>query len=147
MVDKAANSLWQSALAGLSSTVADVRSFAVRSPQMRDVTVVHLLPTTGLARDIFNGAYGLMVFTPVHTDEGVDAKVIRALFDLTPSEARVARGIAQGRTVAEIARTSGLTLGTVRSQLKAVFAKTGSHRQTDVAVLLAGLSRLPIPKI
>jgi DNA-binding CsgD family transcriptional regulator len=143
--DKAANTLLQQALVGLSQAASSaVRSFPARSPsESEQIVVAHLLPITGEARDIFNGALGVLMFTPV-TANLPDANLIRALFDLTPGEARVAREIARGSSIDEIASRSRVDRETVRSQLKSVFAKTGTHRQAEVAALLAGLPRLPI---
>ena len=55
---------------------------------------------------------------------------------LTPAELRVAPGISRGESLAEIARTHGISVKTVRTQLKAVFAKTGTHRQAELAAMM-----------
>jgi DNA-binding CsgD family transcriptional regulator len=73
-----------------------------------------------------------------------DAKVLASLFNLTTAEARIARGISQGQAVGTIAEALGVSRQTVRSHLKAVFAKTGARRQVELAVLLAGAA-LPGP--
>jgi DNA-binding CsgD family transcriptional regulator len=86
----------------------------------------------------------VLALTPFKTPDAPDAALIRALFDLSASEARVARGIASGHTIAQIAASSGVTRETVRSQVKAVLAKTGTTRQAVLAALLAGLPKLPI---
>jgi DNA-binding CsgD family transcriptional regulator len=95
--------------------------------------VVHLVATPGEARHIFDGGLGVLVVTPVTVPDAPDAALIRGLFDLTPNEARVARGIAQGLTIDEIASCWSVERETVRTQLKAVFAKTGTSRQVEVA--------------
>jgi DNA-binding CsgD family transcriptional regulator len=65
--------------------------------------------------------------------------VLQGLFDLTPVEARVARGIAERQTVAAMALAFGTSRATVRTQLRAVLAKTGLRRQAELANLLAGV--------
>jgi DNA-binding CsgD family transcriptional regulator len=102
--------------------------------------VVHLVPVLGDACDVFVNAAFVLVVTPVEPAKVTDAEVIQALFDLTASEARVARGIAQGATVDELAQRHGVSAGTIRNQMKAVFAKTGVSRQVDLVRLLGGLS-------
>ena len=62
----------------------------------------------------------------------------QGLFDLTPTEAKVARLVANCRTVKDIARSTGVTEETIRKQLKTVFAKTGVSRQVELATLLGG---------
>jgi DNA-binding CsgD family transcriptional regulator len=65
---------------------------------------------------------------------------VKSLFDLTPTEARVARDLAEGKTVAAIASGAGASESTIRTHVRAVLEKTGCNRQTDVVALLAGLS-------
>ena len=65
---------------------------------------------------------------------------MRSLFDLTPSEARVARGLAVGETLEEIASAGGVAITTVRSQLRQVLEKTGCTRQAEVVSLLANVT-------
>ena len=67
------------------------------------------------------------------------------LFGLTQAEARVALQIGAGKSVNEIAEASGVKVGTIRSQVISIFAKTGLNRQQDVALFvrdLGDLSRL-----
>ena len=47
-------------------------------------------------------------------------------------------GIGERQTVDAIAEGLGISRETVRTQLKAVLAKTGATRQADLAALLAG---------
>lgn len=63
----------------------------------------------------------------------------RELFEFSPAEARIAALVGQGLSVPVIAKRLALQPGTVRNQLKAVFAKTGAVRQTELAVLLSRL--------
>jgi AraC-like DNA-binding protein len=46
---------------------------------------------------------------------------------LTQAEARVALAITRGESLDEIARARGVTVATVRTQLKSVFSKTRTH--------------------
>jgi DNA-binding CsgD family transcriptional regulator len=69
--------------------------------------------------------------------------VLRELYLLTPSEARLAFLLTTGRSVEESARELGIALSTARSVLKAVFAKTDTRRQSDlVRLLLTGPGEL-----
>ncbi|WP_169801551.1 helix-turn-helix transcriptional regulator [Hydrogenophaga palleronii] len=63
-------------------------------------------------------------------------EVLRQLFGLTPSEARVAAAIAEGVAPEEIAERLGVSTGTVRSHLKQALGKTGTHRQNELAALV-----------
>jgi DNA-binding CsgD family transcriptional regulator len=81
-----------------------------------------------------------LIATPVDRGSVPTAEVLQGLFDLTPAEARVARGIGEGRTIDAIALASGVTRETVRTQLAAVLAKTGLNRQAELVALLSGKS-------
>ena len=74
------------------------------------------------------------------------ANVVRSAFGLTRAEAEVAIRAARGRSAPQIARELQLSPGTVRVQLKAVFAKTYTRRQSELAAVVARagiLSRVP----
>ena len=142
LVDGHAQGLLQKALASLFEPFnGSVQSFASRVGET-DAAVIHVVPTSGQSRELFDGGLAVLVATPVTAPEAPDAQVIRALFDLSPGEARVARSLTRGQTIDQIADGSGVTRETVRTQVKAVMAKTGTTRQAEVAALLAGLPRL-----
>jgi DNA-binding CsgD family transcriptional regulator len=71
-----------------------------------------------------------------------DENLLRDLFLLTPAEARLAKRLSCGEGLDSIARDLGVTRGTLRAQLKALFWKTGTRRQGELIALLAHLSRL-----
>lgn len=56
---------------------------------------------------------------------------------LTPSEARLALHIGSGTSVREAADKEGIAFETARSRLKAVYAKTGTGRQSELALLVS----------
>jgi DNA-binding CsgD family transcriptional regulator len=69
----------------------------------------------------------------------IDPETLSATFELTPKEAAVAVALANGLSVEEVSKTNGTTLNTIRTQLKAIFRKTGTRRQTElVRLLLSG---------
>jgi DNA-binding CsgD family transcriptional regulator len=61
------------------------------------------------------------------------------LFGLSPAEARLASIIAGGIDLRTAAEDLGVKRDTARNQLKAIFAKTGAHRQSELVELLAKL--------
>lgn len=141
LADGAANELLSSALAALDTNPElSVRSFPLRDADDRAAMVGHLIPIRRSAHDIFAGSYALLVLTPVTATRGPPVELMRSLFDLTPSEARVARGLAAGDTLEEIAANGGVAISTVRSQLRQVLDKTGCTRQAEVVSLLANVT-------
>lgn len=64
---------------------------------------------------------------------------LTAMFDLTPTEVRVARHLASGLRPDEIAQKLGVAATTIAFHLRNVFSKTGTHRQADLVALLLSL--------
>jgi len=102
--------------------------------------ILHLLPIRRAARDIFSRSMAVLAVTEVGKVGPPDMRVLCGLFDLTPAEARVARGIAMAQTPETIAATLGISLETARSHLKRIMGKTGTARQAELVLLLSGLN-------
>jgi DNA-binding CsgD family transcriptional regulator len=64
------------------------------------------------------------------------AAIIAKTFRLTPSEAKVACIIARGASPGIAAGELKISRETARNQLKSVFAKTDTHRQSELVALL-----------
>ena len=65
---------------------------------------------------------------------------IAALFGLTAAEKRVAGHVAAGFNRTDIAAAAGVSDGTVKTQLAAIFDKTGAHDQRELELLIRELS-------
>jgi DNA-binding CsgD family transcriptional regulator len=65
-----------------------------------------------------------------------DLAILRELFALTPAEARVTGRLVLGRSVEEIASESGVSVETVRSQVRSILAKTNTGRQGELISLV-----------
>jgi DNA-binding CsgD family transcriptional regulator len=142
LVDPAAQENLRNALREIHSPTASARSFVVRSAEEMPV-VAHFVPAAGAAKHLFDGGSAILAITPVTVSPVPDVSLIRALFDLSPGEARIAAGIANGKSIDKLAEFAGVSRNTVRSQLKNVFTKTGTTRQAEIAALLSGLHKLP----
>ena len=138
--DPVAEAQLRVALSGLDPEAGPtVRSFAVRGDPATPAMAAHLLPLRGHALDLFAGAAAMLVLTPATAPHAPPLDLIQSLFDLTAAEARVARSLAGGERIDDIAAAGGVSRNTVRSQLQALMDKTGSRRQADVVALLAGI--------
>jgi DNA-binding NarL/FixJ family response regulator len=80
----------------------------------------------------------LIVRLPSEDEERI-ADAARALFGLTPAEARVSAGLALGRSVTGIAGEQSVSVGTVRTHVKRIFDKAGVTSQVE---LVSRLGRL-----
>lgn len=65
-----------------------------------------------------------------------DHFLLASAFDFTPAEARVAGALATGLSPKEISASLCVALSTVRSQLKAIYGKTGVNRQSELVRIL-----------
>ena len=137
LADPRAARLFQVALQS-PQTLRAGRSLALEARESGERAVLHLIPVTGSACDIFTNTAALAVLTKA--GGGVAATpLLRALFDLTPAEAELAASLAAGETLDEIAARRNRSLETLRSHMKCLRQKTGCRRQAELAALLAGL--------
>lgn len=90
-------------------------------------------------RGIIAGAAALVVMHEISGGK-VGRADLRARFRLTGREADLAAQLAAGNRIAEAAETMGMSISTARQHVKAILAKTGTHRQAELVALLARLS-------
>lgn len=67
---------------------------------------------------------------------GLSGLDVAVLFGLTPAEARLATALCDGASLNEYAGLHGVSVGTVRIQLKSIFSKTNTSRQSELIRLL-----------
>ncbi len=78
----------------------------------------------------------LLTLNALGPKPGPPAAILAKTFRLTPSEAKLACVIARGASPYIAARELNISKETARNQLKAVFAKTDTHRQSELVALL-----------
>jgi DNA-binding CsgD family transcriptional regulator len=139
--DQKAQSKLEAFLARMSvapdSAALNVDPIAVRRTEQRPI-VIRVLPIDGAASGPFLGARALLLLTELVPRPGPLPGLLINAFGLTPAEARLASLIASGASLDEIPEHLGITRDTARNQLKAVFAKTSTHRQAELVALLSG---------
>lgn len=100
---------------------------------------MHVVPIRRSAHDLFNHAAAILVLTTASTAVTEKTALLKALFDLTPTEASIAARVAAGHSLQAMATADAKSVETVRNQLKSVLAKTNCGRQLDLARLLTSL--------
>ena len=68
--------------------------------------------------------------------QSVPPEILATLFGLTPAEARVVVELVKGKRPQEVADDLSVSLNTVRNQLKQVFSKTNTGRQSELISLV-----------
>jgi DNA-binding CsgD family transcriptional regulator len=81
----------------------------------------------------------LILLTDLEDSWRAPVECIGSAFRLTPAEGKLAGMIALGERVEDCAERLGIGLGTARQRLKAILAKTDTHRQAELVALLRGV--------
>jgi DNA-binding CsgD family transcriptional regulator len=117
------------------------RFVALRAEQDRGAPIIaELSPVPARDTGPFASAAVLLTMAVQPVSDSFGAAFGDA-YGLTLAEAGIALSIAQGLDVDMIARSRRVSPDTVRTQLKSILAKTGTHRQSELASLLLSLSR------
>lgn len=122
---------------------------AAISDQQR-TSIVSVFTSPGVARlivvtplEISGSALALILFESENTNHFELRERFLSAYKLTKSERLIAHEILKGRSLTQAAVETDLSIATVRSYMKQVFAKTGTHRQSELVSLYFG-SILPV---
>lgn len=106
-------------------------------PSQLAVAVPVERPVSSL-RDHWPGARVALYVGDLDDTGTLRPEVLRTLYGLTEAEARLAIAIGRGRELPRLSEDWNVSTETLRTHLKAVFAKIGVNRQVDLVRLLAG---------
>lgn len=96
------------------------------------------IPSSGSITEIPPGNI-LCLVAPLDRRRIATANQLMDLFGLSAAEARLARALCHGDSLEEYATDQGLKLPTVKTQLRSIFAKTGTERQSSLVRVLSGV--------
>ncbi|NJC32723.1 DNA-binding CsgD family transcriptional regulator/PAS domain-containing protein [Sphingomonas jejuensis] len=116
----------------------------MRTAGAEGVMALFVAPLPGRHAEDLPGETAAMVV--VHDPRMVaspSTTMLRELFGLTPTEARLAVLLTVGHDIAGAALTLGQAPATARIHLKSVFRKLGVSRQAEMTALLAGIGAAP----
>ncbi len=104
--------------------------------------VLHVLPLRhgALRPGLVPSAAAAIFVTGATATSALPTKAVAELFDLTPAETRVLAEIVAGKSLAEVAATLDIGVGTVRTHLLRLFSKTRTNRQADLLRLVDSLA-------
>jgi DNA-binding CsgD family transcriptional regulator len=86
------------------------------------------------------GAKILLSISTPHPTPLIEANRLKAWYNLTPSEAKLASMLAAGKSLSDYAENRGVSIEAARFLLKGVFRKTGAESQAQLVSLI---TRLP----
>lgn len=115
------------------------RSFPLKASETAPAAILHFLPVVGVASEVFLNAGYFVLVTPAERGRAPAAALLRGLFDLTATEARIAEKLALGHVIAEIAASECSSTETVRSHVKSILSKSGVKSQRDFVSAVASI--------
>jgi DNA-binding CsgD family transcriptional regulator len=98
--------------------------------------IVRIWPFEGPSHPPAREVRALLTLNALGPRPGPPATILAKTFCLTPSEAKLACIIARGAPPYIAARELKISRETARNQLKSVFVKTNTHRQSELVALL-----------
>lgn len=130
------------AVAGLDERAAAVSVQRASGKRAHAVLVAPL----GLqaAQELNRNGSGAIVLIdgPANMQGAGSGELLQQLFKLTPREMELAQELVSGKRLDVYADERGVSINTAKSQLRAIFAKTETSRQSELMRLLAGISLL-----
>jgi DNA-binding CsgD family transcriptional regulator len=122
----------------LSADPPRAEPVTIRRPPKKPI-IARIHPIPAAARSPFLGARALLIMSSLAPKPPLSTSLLAGTFGLSPAEARLASILAAGVDLRAAAGELGVARDTARNQLKAIFAKTGAHRQSELVELLTKL--------
>lgn len=125
-----------------SGRTSNILLHATGEPDKRFSLTLARMQQCEPASELRRTAHGpevLCLVAPLDGRRVVTAQQLMDFFGLSKAEARLARAICHGDSVEEYSRDNDVGLPTVRTQLSAIFHKTGTSRQATLVHLIAGI--------
>jgi DNA-binding CsgD family transcriptional regulator/PAS domain-containing protein len=105
-------------------------------------SIAHVLPLKSgkLRPGLSLGAVAAVFISPASEANTAPVEALAALYDLTPTEARVMIEIASGKNRVAASQALGIADSTVKTHLSRVFEKTRTSDQAELAKMIASLT-------
>ena len=120
-------------LANSKNSEEKSRAYDFKVRLAADGTYLRVAPLPRTSNIFGCGASAIVL---VQMPKPVGTNYLQSSFSFSPSEADIARLLAEGATLDAIADQRGVTVATVRAQLKSVFSKAGVHRQAELVSII-----------
>ena len=137
------DSLLRQALPRFGET-ATSGSLTVRRPPGLPNLAMYITPVAATREDIgLKPVAALVLVVDPAARPRIDQDMVAALLDLTPAQSQVAAMLTEGRSVRDIAATTGRQPSTVRVLLKQIYGRQNLKDRADLVRLVMSLSDLP----
>ncbi|MBF0666074.1 MAG: helix-turn-helix transcriptional regulator, partial [Brevundimonas sp.] len=128
---------------GRGASLTAPKPFAVARPSGDPPYVLTLRPVFGGEADEAPGAAAVLFVHDPAGRRSTSTEGLRALFDLTAAEARLAEALTRGLSPVDYARASGVSINTAYTHLRRLKDKTGAHRLAELIHRLNDATPLP----
>lgn len=113
----------------------------IRRPSLRRPYFVSVSPFICKTAEFpCDESYGIVFIQDSEKKNETSQQMLRHLFNFTYAEAKVAAKLLEGKSISEVAEEIQISQSTVRTQLKSLFLKTSTNRQSDLIRRLLGYS-------
>ncbi|MDH3231443.1 MAG: PAS domain S-box protein [Alphaproteobacteria bacterium] len=119
---------------GAKATFAGVMTID-RDGDVRPLSIM-VAPVQMSAETQGNSQVAAIFIRDLEVRQSVPPEILAKLFGLTPAEARVVVELVKGKRPQEVADDLNVSLNTVRNQLKHIFSKTNTGRQSELISLV-----------
>jgi DNA-binding CsgD family transcriptional regulator len=104
--------------------------------------LVSAIRLSEISQSVFARCQTVLLFFDLDRHDPPSETVLRQCFGLSVAEARLAMGLASGKSLTALAEHLNITKETARHELKSVFTKLNVHRQAELVALLSVLPQL-----
>jgi DNA-binding CsgD family transcriptional regulator/PAS domain-containing protein len=141
--DSVANDELSTAIGLARGNEAEITGSGIGVPlRDREPSVAHVLPLAhgDLRTRLMPQATAAVFITRAERESSSDVTALARSFDLTAAETRLLGQLARNATLAEAAKTLGISQLTARTHLAHIFSKTGISRQADLLTMVGRLA-------
>lgn len=129
----------QSIVAGKEEKAYRHQAIALHHPDQEHVIHIMVAMLDDPQTQVAQGKVALYLSIP-ESPFNLSVEALHTLYSLTPAESAIAIALVNGLSLAQISKANGVSIETVRSQLKSIFIKMGVKKQQDVIrLLLSGI--------
>ena len=127
---------------GLDQPLNSGAAVAVTRPSGRSPLALRVLPCMRGSEYQAGALPAVLVLIADPDQRAVPSDATLQALGLSPTEARIARQLVRGRTLAKSARDLGMMHNTARAHLRSIFAKTQARSQVELVRILCEFARL-----
>jgi DNA-binding CsgD family transcriptional regulator len=108
--------------------------------ELQRPVLAYVLRVPAITKDAFAAGQAIVILVDPDRHTPPAEAILQAGFNLTAAEARLARALASGAALDDVASELAVSYETARSRLKSIFSKMDVRRQAELAALLGRLA-------